>query len=109
MSNIYYNPENFGLKQVAEIDYSSGSYEFDTRVVWKATSNFIFYTMRDSGCSCPAPFEDYNMENIDRLDFDALRREVMYESSGGEYNKTYISPEQAHEFLEKVRSAAAVK
>ena len=108
--NIYSEPEYFGLEQVAEIEYSSGSYEFDTRVVWKVKGAFIFYTARDSGCSCPTPFERLTMANIDRLDFNTLKREVMYELSGGEYNRLpYISPTQAQEFLKKVKDMAAVK
>ena len=121
MPNIYYEPEAFGLQEVAEIDYSTGSYEFDTRVVWKVKGHLIFYTARDSGCSCPTPFEDYyspiaNVRRgwsedkpIDKLNFDALRREVMYELSEEGYNHTNISPDRAQEFLEKVRNAAAVK
>ena len=106
MPNIYYNPEGFGLEQVASIDYSSGSYKFDTRVVWKLKGHFIFYTMRDSGRSCPTPFEDYNMDNIDRLDFDTPKREVQEELAE---HPSYVSPGEAQEFLEKVRNAAAVK
>lgn len=56
--NPYYNPEKFGMKQVGMIDFSSGYYEFDYRVVWKHKDG-TYYTARDSGCSCPTPFEDY--------------------------------------------------
>jgi len=50
MYNIYYNPEKFGLKVVAEIDYSSGCYQFDLRIVWE-DNNGNLLTARDSGCS----------------------------------------------------------
>jgi hypothetical protein len=102
MSNIYYNPEEFGLKTVAEIEYSDACYQFDIRVVWKELKGSKCYTMRDSGCSCPIPFEDYNMSNIDPLDFDVLRREVNREVALGNY---YLTSEQGQEFLEKVRLA----
>ena len=75
----------------------------------KAKGALIFYTARDSGCSCPTPFENFNMDNIDRLDFDTLKREVMYELAGGEYGRIEISPTTAQEFLEKVKGMAAVK
>lgn len=104
MSNIYYNPEHFGLEIVAEIEYSSGSYEFDTRVVWKQKSSRKCFTARDSGCSCPTPFEDYHMGNIEPLNFQALRQEV-----NGELTKEWgsnITAEQAQDFLAKVRAAA---
>ena len=35
MKNIYYNPEKFNLEIVAEIEYSTGCHEFNTRVIWK--------------------------------------------------------------------------
>lgn len=104
MSNIYYNPEHFGLEIVAQIEYSSGCYEFDTRVVWKQKSSRKCFTARDSGCSCPTPFEDYHMGNIEPLNFQALRQEV-----NGELTKEWdsnITAEQAQDFLAKVRAAA---
>ena len=48
--NIYYSPEKFGLTQIASIDYSTGSYEFDDRIVWQDASGKL-WTDRDSGCS----------------------------------------------------------
>ncbi len=102
MSNIYYNPEDFGLEIVAQIEYSDSCYQFDTRVVWKVKGKKIFYTMRDSGCSCPTPFEDYNLSNIEKMSLVSLRIEVNSELSN-EYKN--ITPEQAQEFLYKVRSA----
>lgn len=57
MSNIYYNPQEFGLTVVGEID-DAGSYEFNTIVVW--TDGNKFYWAHDSGCSCPTPFEDFD-------------------------------------------------
>ena len=101
MYNVYYNPEKFGLVIIATIDYSSGSYEFDTRVVWKDKQG-NFFTARDSGCSCPTPFEDYSLENIDRLNLDELQQEVSNETSG-EYNE--VSPEEAQSFMRNVREA----
>jgi hypothetical protein len=99
--NIYYNPEKYGLKTICEIDYSAGSYEFDTRVVWQSRDGLLF-TARDSGCSCPVPFEVYNLASIDTLNLDELEREV-----SSELAKEYcqISPGDALEFIEKIRQA----
>lgn len=100
--NIYYNPEAFGLTIVAEIDYSNQSYQFDTRVVWKDKKGHK-YMMRDSGCSCPTPFEDYHsVESLDKFSIREIRKEVNEELQK-EYS-CYITPQQAQEFLEKVRS-----
>ena len=74
-SNIYYSPEEFGLTPFAEFEYSDGCYQFDTRVVWKDKQG-VLWTARDSGCSCPTPFEDYHLGNIDRLiNTDEIRNE----------------------------------
>ncbi len=72
-SNLYYNPEKYGLRVVAQIDYSDGSYQFDYRVVW-ADKDGALWTARDSGCSCPSPFE--STDELDRLfDWDTLQKE----------------------------------
>lgn len=92
MNNIYYNPESYGLEVVAEIEYSSGSYEFDTRVIWKDKQG-LYWTARDSGCSCPTPFEDYDLTNIDRLIKADIEKEAI--EVVGAY---------AHEFIKKLQS-----
>ena len=55
--NIYYNPEEFGLEVVKNID-TGGGYDFDMFVIWKDKKNNLYYG-QDSGCSCPTPFEDF--------------------------------------------------
>lgn len=100
--NLYYSPEAFGLTPVAEIDWSSGSYEFDLRVVWR-DSNGNFYTARDSGCSCPSPFEDFSgLPELDRLDLVALEAEAR---QGGSTYRNERTPGEVMDFLAKVRSA----
>lgn len=61
--NIYYDPEKFGLEQVAEIDFSDGYYQFDYLVVWKDKDDRLYYA-EDSGCSCPSPFETFTRETV---------------------------------------------
>lgn len=58
MSEMYYAPEKHGLEPFGEIDWSSGSYEFDLTVVWRRTADGTFMYGEDAGCSCPSPFED---------------------------------------------------
>jgi hypothetical protein len=60
---LYYSPGKYGLELVAEEEYSSGSYEFDIRAVWRDTETGKLLTARDSGCSCPTPFEDYTSKD----------------------------------------------
>lgn len=47
MSNLYYNPEKFGLTVVYRRD-------LDGRLVY----------VEDSGCSCPSPFEGKGMPDL---------------------------------------------
>jgi hypothetical protein len=58
MKYLYYNPEDFGLNVVGEIDWSDAAYEFDLTVVWIRKSDGALVYAEDGGCSCPVPFED---------------------------------------------------
>lgn len=68
MSNIYYDPEKFGLRTIGEVEFSSGSYEFDTTVVWQDVETGALYVGDDSGCSCPCPFEGMGRDNLHPID-----------------------------------------
>lgn len=98
MNNVYYQPEDFGLKIVAEIDYTDGCYQFDCRVVWRHKESDKLYTARDSGCSCPLPFKDYTkLEDLYELtDMAALRNEVR----SADLNHSTLENRQT--FLDKV-------
>ncbi|NUR82197.1 MAG: hypothetical protein HOQ21_17435 [Dermatophilaceae bacterium] len=68
MSNIYYDPEKFGLRTVGEAEFSSGDYQFDTTVVWQDTETGAVYFADDAGCSCPSPFEFMGRADITRIE-----------------------------------------
>ncbi len=100
--NVYYHPEDWGLTVVAEAEYSSQCYEFDTRVVWKDSLG-ILYTARSSGCSCPTPFEEFSSPaDLERVDITDLRREVREESTG---DYAQLSMADAQAFIRKVKRA----
>lgn len=102
-ADVYYQPEKFDLVPVAEVDYSDGNYQFDFRAVWKHEPSGRLYTARDSGCSCPSPFEDYTkLEDLDELDLALLEKEVQ-----GELDSSYASLSEldAANFLRAVRDA----
>ena len=97
--NAYYNPEKLGLEQVASIEYSSGSYEFDTRVVWRHKETGKLYTARDSGCSCPTPFEGcQSLEDL--ADFSASK---IIEEAKEEARNSYYGGEPVSEFIEEIK------
>lgn len=101
MSNVYYQPGDFGLTVIAEIEYTDIGYEYDTRVVWR-TRDGRLVTARDAGCSCPTPFEQYtSVEELDALDAPALEREVWQEMSASDG----IPHARGYIFLAAVRRA----
>lgn len=103
--DVYHQPEAFGLQPVAEIDYSDGNYVFDTRAVWKHEASGNLYTARDSGCSCPSPFEDYtSIDSLEPADVEELRREAGVELTAD--FGVYVSVSEVQDFISAVRAAA---
>lgn len=101
-NNVSYHPEKWGLTVVAELEFSDECYCFDTRIVWKDVTGKLF-TARDSGCSCPTPFEDFNtMQDIDTFNFQELEREIEEDLKTG-YSK--VDPLKAREFLKTVKDS----
>lgn len=56
--NVYYSPEKHGLKLVGDIEWDNYSYEFNMTIVL-VNDVGEYFMASDSGCSCPAPFEDF--------------------------------------------------
>lgn len=96
MSNMYYDPEKFGLTIVGEIDRAD-SYEFDKFVVWRKADGSTWYCT-DSGCSCPSPFEDEGINDLQPFSEEALRSWV----SACDYRET--SPVEVAELIAKAFS-----
>ena len=63
LTDIYYNPEHYGLQVVGEISWDDEPYQFDLTAVW--TDGDKYYWASDSGCSCPSPFESFHRGNIE--------------------------------------------
>lgn len=64
MSNVYYDPKDFGLEPVASLNTDAGSYVFDMFIVWK-DKHGEYYWAQDAGCSCPSPFENVTLETLE--------------------------------------------
>jgi hypothetical protein len=56
--NIYYNPQNAGVRPVAALDVYDPDWDFDIFIVIQGPDGKV-YVGNDSGCSCPTPFEDH--------------------------------------------------
>ena len=65
MSNVYYDPEDFDLTIVGEVDKGSG-YDFNKFVVFQKKDQSIWYAA-DAGCSCPTPFEGIKLPDLKPL------------------------------------------
>lgn len=98
MNDVYHEPNKFGLTKVAEIDYSDQDYQFDLRVVWRHKDG-RYFTARDSGCSCPSPFEDYDsLDKLTPFKREDVEREAREQSFSSRYDGEDIVP-----FLSKLR------
>jgi hypothetical protein len=97
--NLYYAPQTWGLELVGEIEYSSGSYEFDTRIILKDADG-KFFMARDSGCSCPTPFEDFeSLSDLETPTIAFLMNEVSKEMES--YSQTSL--QEAQQVIDRLR------
>ena len=63
--NPYYNPQELELELIS-FDEPDLSYEYNTLCFW-ATKDGQIYSASDSGCSCPTPFEEYDVPTTEEL------------------------------------------
>lgn len=74
--DLYYQPEAFGITTVGEASWDDECWQFDLTVVWQSKEDpKLFYWANDSGCSCPAPFEDFTS-----LDYDGVHKGTKQEA-----------------------------
>lgn len=64
MTNIHSNPKEFGLTLIYEVDCGE-AYEFDILALWRRESDGAILIGTDSGCSCPSPFEDQSVKDLE--------------------------------------------
>lgn len=102
--NIYYRPEGDDMSIVGAVDLREPCYSFDLLVVWKKGNKY--YVGQDSGCSCPAPFE--NVYALDDLDGPFTKAGVCKFladfKADGYYSENYYRP-QIVDLIARIRSA----
>lgn len=70
--NIFSSPD---LDVKRHVSLNEESYQFDERIVARHKDR-RWFTARDSGCSCPVPFEDYQkLDDLMRVGLTASYRE----------------------------------
>lgn len=62
-ANVYNTPEKFGLEVYGDA-WREMSYEYDAFIIWKQPSTGAYLWASDSGCSCPTPFEEYDLSSL---------------------------------------------
>lgn len=60
---IYFQPEKYGLTPLGDIDPYDEPYEFNMVAFWQNEAGDVLWAC-DSGCSCPSPFEDTRVEDL---------------------------------------------
>ena len=100
MSNIYSDPEDFGLVILKEFDLAE-EYEFHKFVFWGRPADGQIFYASDGGCSCPTPFEDYEgLDSLTRLgDGEQERHEAAFKTWAAEESREI----EAGELLEGVK------
>lgn len=88
-NNVYYSPENFGLKVVAVGD-AGESYDFSLFVVWRDKDGGLLWAY-DAGCSCPEPFEDVRVADLTRGNRQEALTALQRWASG-----QYVLPDVTH-------------
>lgn len=103
MTDIYYHPADYGLEILwtAEDDEP---YAFDIIAAWGSRLSGAVYLGRDSGCSCPSPFQDFTepdcVNRLTRVDPERGRDEVRAAilaimRSDYEWRREYVYDEDA--------------
>jgi hypothetical protein len=112
--DTYGQPEKFGLEIVGDISWDDEPYQFDFTVVWKDPKTGEMFYARDSGCSCPSPFEEYtSREKLTPIESFQSFSDMITKSVEEAKKDTYYRSEtdknrveaSALELLQKVRAA----
>lgn len=110
MPSIYCSPEKFGLVEVDEVD-DAGSWDFNTLVLWKHIKTGKLYYAHDSGCSCPAPFEDYHSlsdaTELTSATWDEFEKLAMSYDLGGDEKIQFVA--KARDLIKKSAPAPESK
>lgn len=112
--DVYNQREKFGLEIVGDISWDAEPYQFDLTVVWRDPKTGEMFYARDSGCSCPQPFEEYtSREKLTPIEsfhefsdmitksVEILKEDTYYHSE----TDTSRVEASALELLQKVRAA----
>ncbi len=95
------NLEKMGLESISDED-CAGSYEFNIFFVFRHVESGRIFWGRDSGCSCPHPFENMDFHGPDKHDYRELTQ-----ANWKEFQKDLEAWDGSIADRTKVRQAAA--
>lgn len=97
-------------EEIAEVEWREESYEFDlTRVYQHRATGDLFYA-EDSGCSCPSPFEDTQVSDLQPITrmqdwYDHVAARTVASDPDQEYQYPGPTPPSAIDQAEAARRA----
>jgi hypothetical protein len=103
VSNIYYDPNDFGLEIFEHIEDDNACYSFDDFIIWRRLEDGKLFFGQDSGCSCPSPFEYYGVNDLTPIT-DLQQLEIAIDSYRGsvpEYQR--CTSDRKQEVVQKVK------
>lgn len=99
MSCLYYDPAEHGVEIVDTLE-GTEPYSFDIILLVRDLESGELYVARDSGCSCPVPFEDVTYPT----DFSLVRTlDDVRPLLSGEGGYGSHAPAAVFDFLKRVR------
>lgn len=104
--NPLYNPSACGLELIDSIDHA-GSYEFSIDALFKDIETSVLYYGRDSGCSCPTPFENtYSLSCMEKVATkSALANLLSQVRSHYKSEYSYSTEIELKQFVQKAKDA----
>lgn len=86
--NVYSSPENHGVRLLEVASKSGLSYRYNMAILVEELTTKNQYFARDSGCSCPAPFEKFkNVQDMTPLrGHEAEYRDMVRDVKAPYYN-----------------------
>lgn len=106
--SVYGTPERFKLTTLATLNRAhAGDWGFDYVVIWRHEDGTVLWG-EDSGCSCPAPFENVRSYN----DLNVLNEHTWPEferavRKNTEDDTNHATPKQINDSLDAARAALA--
>lgn len=103
MSNLYYDPEDFGFEIFEAVEDDESNYDYNTFLVLMKKDDKRLFWVNDSGCSCPMPFEDKSVTDLLPI-VDMIRFNEDFEQWRLEFTqRPRVSEQKRDELFAKVK------